>query len=50
MGNAYARPGDLARAVELMQVCVNDQRETGHPDAEKHAAIVADLRAKMGGC
>ncbi len=32
------------RAVRLMQVCVNFDYETGHPDADKDAAVVEKLR------
>jgi tetratricopeptide (TPR) repeat protein len=47
MGDVYETLGDLARAVELMQVCVDFEREIGHADAEKHAAYVAALRARL---
>jgi hypothetical protein len=30
-----------------MQVYVDYEREIGHPDAEKHAAHVAALRARL---
>ena len=36
-----------ARAVELMQICVDYEREIGHPDADADAARVAQLRAKL---
>jgi tetratricopeptide (TPR) repeat protein len=44
LGLALEKEGDLARAAELMQVYVDYQREIGHPDAEKRAAYVAQLR------
>ena len=47
MGLAVEDTGDLARAVDLMQVCVDFEREIGHPDAEKDAAQVAALRARL---
>jgi tetratricopeptide (TPR) repeat protein len=47
MGDEYAKAGDLARAIELMQVRVDYEREIAHPDAEKHAARVAALRARL---
>jgi len=31
-----------------MQVCVDYELSIGHPDAEKHAARVAALRARIG--
>jgi len=37
---------DPARAAELMQVCVDYEREIGHPDAEEDAERVAALRKK----
>ena len=49
MGLAYENLGDLSRAAESMQVCVDYEREIGHPDAEKHAARVAALRARLAG-
>jgi tetratricopeptide (TPR) repeat protein len=39
--------GNLGQAVEPMKVCVNYEREIGHPDAEKHAAYLAALRARI---
>jgi hypothetical protein len=47
MGDEYAKQGDLKRAVELMQVCVDFEREIGHTDAEKHGANVAALRQRL---
>ncbi len=47
LGLVIEEEGDLVRAAELMQVCVGYEREIGHPDAEKDAAHVADLRARI---
>jgi tetratricopeptide (TPR) repeat protein len=47
LGLAIKKEGDLARAADLMQVCVDYEREIGHPDAEKDAAYVAALRARI---
>ncbi len=47
LGLAYETLGDLARAVELMQVLVDFERELGHPDAEKDAARVEAIRARL---
>jgi len=46
-GLLYEQQGDFARAADLMQVCVDYERSVGHPDAEKHAARVAELRKKV---
>ena len=40
---------DPARAVELMSVCVQYEREIGHPDAEADAERVTDIQAKLTG-
>ena len=47
MGDEYAKLGDVARAVELMQVCVDYEREIGHSDAAKDVARVAELRERL---
>ncbi|MBU1746822.1 MAG: tetratricopeptide repeat protein [Chloroflexi bacterium] len=44
LGQLYEKQGDQDRAAEYMQVWVDYEREIGHPDAEKHAAIVAKVR------
>ncbi|MCP4658875.1 MAG: hypothetical protein GY856_25975, partial [bacterium] len=44
LGEAYEKLGDLDRAAEVMQVCVDFEREIGHPDAKRHAERVAQLR------
>jgi tetratricopeptide (TPR) repeat protein len=46
-GLACEELGDLPRAAELMQVLVDFEREIGHADAEKDAARVAALRARI---
>jgi len=48
MGLAYEELGDYARAADLMQVCVDYERAIGHPDADKDAARLAQVRAKAG--
>jgi tetratricopeptide (TPR) repeat protein len=40
---------DPARAAELMQVCVDYEREVGHPDAEADAERVRRVRERLGG-
>lgn len=47
LGEAYEELGELAQAVELMQVRVDFLRELGHPDAEKDAARVKTLQARL---
>lgn len=46
LGAAYEKLGEIARAVDRMQACVDFEREVGHPDAEKDAAHVEELRAR----
>ncbi len=43
------RERDFSRAADLVQVCVDYERSIGHPDAEKDAAHVAALRARIVG-
>jgi len=38
---------DPARAAGLMQICVDYEREIGHPDAEADAARVGEIRARI---
>ena len=47
MSFACERLGDLPRAAEVMQVCVDYERELRHPAAEKHDAHLAALRARL---
>jgi tetratricopeptide (TPR) repeat protein len=47
LGLLLSKVGDLARAVELMQVMVDYEREIGHPDTEKDAAKVEELRKSL---
>ena len=49
LGLAYEKLNELARSAELMQVLVDFEWEIGHPDAEKDAAEVAALRARLAG-
>lgn len=46
LGIDYEKAGDLQRATDLMQVCVDFAREIGHPDAEKDADRLENVRAK----
>ncbi len=45
LGAAYEKLGEIARAIDFMQACVDFEREVGHPEAEKDAAHVEELRA-----
>jgi tetratricopeptide (TPR) repeat protein len=47
LGMLLAEEGDVARAVKLMQFMVDYKREIGHPDAEKDAAKVEQLRKRL---
>jgi len=47
LGLQIEKEGDLARAAELMQVYVDYAREIGHANAERDAAEVAALRARI---
>ncbi|HEV7669914.1 MAG TPA: tetratricopeptide repeat protein [Thermoanaerobaculia bacterium] len=49
LGSAYEKLGEIARAMDCMQACVDFELEVGHPDAEKDAAHVEELREKMSG-
>ncbi|HXU28971.1 MAG TPA: tetratricopeptide repeat protein [Thermoanaerobaculia bacterium] len=49
LGLAYETLGEFARAVELTQIRVDFEREFGHQDAEKHAARVEAIRARLAG-
>ncbi len=47
LGLHYEKAGDLQRAAEMMQICVDFEREIGHPDAEKDADYLKGIQAKM---
>ena len=47
LGLIFEEEGDLTRAVDLMQVLVDYEREIGHSDAEKDAARVETIRARL---
>jgi hypothetical protein len=49
LGLALEKAGQLARAAELMQVRVDFEQEIGHPDAEKLAAQLEQVRQCMAG-
>ncbi len=44
LGNELIKQGERERGLALMQVYVDYLRELGHPDAEKRAAEVEQLR------
>ncbi len=47
LGLLYEQESDLARAADLMQVCVDYERSIDHPAAEPRAAHIAALRARI---
>jgi tetratricopeptide (TPR) repeat protein len=47
LGIIDQRIGNFVQAIDLMQVYVDYEREIGHPDAEKDAAYVDSLRARL---
>ena len=47
LGLLLEKQGELPRAVELMQVAVDFYSSIGHPDAEKLAARVEQIRQKL---
>jgi len=47
LGLAHEKEGDLDLAAKVIQVCVDYEREIGHPDAENDAAQLEGLRAKL---
>ncbi len=47
LGRLLAQQGEGTRAIELIQVLVDFEREIGHADAEKHAAVVEALRQRL---
>jgi tetratricopeptide (TPR) repeat protein len=49
LGLALEAQGDLARAAALMESCVIYEKRIGHLEAEKHAALVEALQARLLG-
>jgi tetratricopeptide (TPR) repeat protein len=47
LGLEYEKAGDLRRAVDMMQVRVEFERGIVHPDAEKDAKSLENLRARI---
>ena len=47
LGLVLEGEGDLTRAADLMQVCVDYEIEIGHSAVEQHAAYVEALRARI---
>jgi len=48
LGLALEKQGDLVRAVQFIRVCVDYERDLGHPAAEAHASRVQEIRARLG--
>jgi tetratricopeptide (TPR) repeat protein len=49
LGLQFVKLDRLAEAIPLMEVCVRFEREIGHPDADKDAAYVEQLRQRLAG-
>jgi tetratricopeptide (TPR) repeat protein len=49
LGLAVEAQGDYARAAALMEVLVAVEREMDHPDAERHAQRLEEVRRRAGG-
>ncbi len=49
LGATYEKEGRLEAAVGAMSLRVEYERELGHPDAEKHAKRVEEIRARLAG-
>ena len=47
LGLALQSEGDLARAAAAMQVCVDFERDIGHPNAKQDAATLGELRQRL---
>ena len=47
LGLVLEKQGRLVQAVVAMQVCVEFEQEIGHPDAQKHAARLEQLRQRL---
>ena len=48
LGSLLADQGKLQEAIPLMQMCVNYETEIGHPEAQKRAARVEELKKETG--
>ena len=49
LGLALEQQGQLAQAAAAMQICVDYEREIGHPDAEQDAARLEEVRRRIVG-
>ena len=47
LGIEYEKAGEVEKAIVAMQICVNFEKEIGHPDAENDAAKIQELRDKL---
>jgi hypothetical protein len=41
--------GELEKAIKVMQICVDYEKEIGHPDADKDTSYVEGLRGRVKG-
>ncbi len=46
IGELFAGQGEYARAAEFLQSLVEYERNVSHPEAEQHAAVLAQVRAR----
>lgn len=49
LGRLLAQEGRLVEALPLLQFTVDYERAIGHPDAEKHAQVLEELRRQAAG-
>ena len=49
LGLQYESAGEFQKAIEVLQICVDYERAIGHPDAEKDAAKIEEIRSKLDG-
>jgi tetratricopeptide (TPR) repeat protein len=47
LGLAYKKEGEIDKAIIAMRICVEYEQEINHPNAEKDAAHVEELRKKQ---
>lgn len=47
LGLAYEKEGEIDKAINAMNILVAYEQEINHPDTEKHAAFVKELRKKQ---
>ncbi len=48
LGLEYEKAGDIEQASDIMQLCIDFEREIGHPNAESDVRYLENLRARLG--